>query len=443
MLDGFWTGSKYDDTRTKKQKLEQRIRSSVLNMIIDRNQSFLKTARKHNTYMIVNNRDGLVEKFTHNDINYISIPTSLEDKFDCLNEYEAEMLCDEYVKAISTDTLEIDNEVVNYEYNKYTGDNIAEQVMKEPLFTKRTTEQPNEEETQDVEDGKGRCSTRGISESSEDDAPQGNQEAQMLMTQENNDVEIDFQDTELNPDCKLPKDVGKTGFYSTTYKVFNDKREPKLKALANQVVKSFNGRISKLKTVIPSKRLNSKAMTIDSIEKIYQNKKGNNGKHLKVNLIIDMSGSMDGAPVRNAIEMVYIFNEIALAGKVTGCVIWSEDSSRCKVNFPMPREFVRNMSNTGGSEGLGRNLEIYKDELKKSDINICMTDGQLCDDPIMKSLYEKEGIDIIGVYVNSKAKDLTKFTNSLDRWFSRSVVRRSTEELCEKLISYGLRKKHK
>ena len=443
MLDGFWGGSKYDDTRTKKQKLEQRIRNSVLNMIIERNQSFLKTARQHNTYLLVNNRDGLVEKFSHNNINYVSIPSSLEDKFDGLEDYEAEMLMDNYIKAITAPTGAIENDIVNDTYNKWTGDSISEDVMKEPLFSARVVNEPTKEEQEEVEEGKGMCTTKGVTTDSDDYTGTGQEEATMLMTKDNDDIEIEFQDTEQNPDCKLPKDVGKTDFYNDKMKRFDDKREPKLRALANQVVKSFNGRISKLKTTIPSKRLSTKAMVVDSIEKIYQNKKGNNGKHLKVNLIIDMSGSMEGTPVKNAIEMVYIFNEIALAGKVTGCVIWSEDSSRCKVNFPMPREFVRNMSSTGGSEGLGRNLEIYKDELKKSDINICMTDGQLCDDPIMKSLYEKENIDIIGVYVNSKAKDLTQFTNSLNRWFSRSVVRRTTEELCEKLIAYGLRKKHK
>ena len=54
MLDGFFNGSRWKDNRTDKQKLEQRIKDSVLNLIIDRDQSFLKTARQNNTSIIVN-----------------------------------------------------------------------------------------------------------------------------------------------------------------------------------------------------------------------------------------------------------------------------------------------------------------------------------------------------------------------------------------------------
>jgi hypothetical protein len=100
MLNGFWNGSKFDDKRTKKQKLEQRIRNSVLNMIIDRNQSFLRTARKQDTFIIVNNRDGFIQEYKVGERKYISIPTSLEDKFDGLNDFESELLCDEYIPNI-------------------------------------------------------------------------------------------------------------------------------------------------------------------------------------------------------------------------------------------------------------------------------------------------------------------------------------------------------
>ena len=451
MLNGFWNGSKFDDSRTKKQKLEQRIRNSVLNMIIDRNQSFLRTARKQDTFIIVNNRDGFIQEYKVGERKYISIPTSFEDKFDELNDFEAELLCDEYIKAITTtttkkkyegNTFQDINNIVSSTYSKWSGESISENILSEQLYEERLDKEPNEEEKEQHESNEGQCTTKGMS-SDGDEFNSGEAQCQMLVTGKKNDREYSFEDTELNPDSKLPSEVASNSFYNKKDYCWNPKREPKLKALANQIVKSFNGRISKLKTTIPNKRLVSKALILDNIEKIYQNKKGNNGKHLNVNLIIDMSGSMSGEPITNALEMIYIFNEIALSGKVNGSVIWSEDESRCKVSFPMPRALIRGMSNTGGAEGLGRNLEIYKKELKSSDVNICMTDGQLCTDPIMKDLYEKENIDIIGVYVNPIATDLTKYTNSLDRWFSHSVVRRTTEELCEKLIAYGLRKKHK
>lgn len=449
MLDGFFVGKDFD-TRTKKQKLETRIRNSVINLIIDRNQSYLYTARQQNTNVFIRKGDGLIEEFYNENRKYISIPDSFEDKFENMTDIESETYCDELMKLVlTTNDVLRDGELVSdfqaskaVTHYKFDGSHIDSKVVSEPIYQYREqSKDKTQEEQEAIEDSEnciGNITQRGMS----DNSSESNYDTNVSISGDDQDLEYEFEDTQLNPDCKLPKEVEKTEFYNSSYSQIKPHREVKLKALANQIVKSFNGIISKQNTIVPSKKINIKKIITDTTDKIYTNKKGTNGKHLKVNLIIDMSGSMSGTPVKNAIEMIYIFNELALQNKVSGSVIWSEQHSRCKVKFPMPREFVRNMSNTGGSEGLGRNLQHYKKELKESDVNICMTDGQLCDDAIMKSMYEKENIKIIGVYVNQKAKDLTQYTNSLNRWFSHSVVRRTTEELCEKLITFGLRKKN-
>jgi len=50
IFDGFFSGAKWS-AKTNKQNLENRIKDSVLNLIIDRDQSFLKTARQNNFIM--------------------------------------------------------------------------------------------------------------------------------------------------------------------------------------------------------------------------------------------------------------------------------------------------------------------------------------------------------------------------------------------------------
>ena len=453
MLDGFF-GNKWAIQKTDKQKLETRIKDSVLNLVIDRDQSFLKTARKNKTSIIVNNRDGGIQEFEHNNRRFISFPSSMESEFEGLNEIEAEEKMDSLIKLATTPTdyysepenfnrlSDADKSYINrtgttsgfeVEYDTATG-----KISNDPFeYRAVKSEKENKDDADEGENGNsgsGDLSSKGMDSSS---AGHSN----TVFTQgDKYEREYEFQETDLDVGGNLPKDVKDNTFFSNSKRI-NSSREEKLKALANQIVKSFKGRISKQKTMIPSKRLVSKALVRDDIEKIYSNKRGDNSKHLKINLIIDMSGSMSGTPVRNALEMIYIFNEIASKGYLEGSVIWSETSSRCKANFPMPREFVMKMGSTGGGEGLGENLEHYKKELKEADTNICMTDGQLTNDPILKSMYEKEKIDIIGVYVNKDAEDLTSYTGSLDRWFTRSLVRHTTEELCEKLIQFSLRKK--
>jgi len=317
-------------------------------------------------------------------------------------------------------------------------DVVSDEVLNNPFeYRVAKSNKDTKDDVDEGEDGtKGSCNitSKGMDSSSSE------QHHVALSEGDYKKKEYIFQDTDLDVGGTLPQDVEDNKFFASRTHI-DKHREEKLRALAKQIVKSFKGRISKQRTMIPNKRLVTKALTSDNTDKIYSNKRGDNGKFLNINLIIDMSGSMSGTPVRNALEMIYIFNEISAMGYLSGNVIWSETRSRCKANFPMPREFIKKMGSTGGGEGLGENLEHYKETLKKADTNICMTDGQLTNDPILKTMYEKEKIEIIGVYVNKDAEDLTEYTGSLDRWFTRSLVRNTLEELTEKLIQLGLRKK--
>ena len=63
MINSFIDFSKWKTNKTKKQLLEDRIRNSVLNLIIERDQSFLRTARARKTNIIVNNREGGLQEF--------------------------------------------------------------------------------------------------------------------------------------------------------------------------------------------------------------------------------------------------------------------------------------------------------------------------------------------------------------------------------------------
>jgi hypothetical protein len=47
------------------------------------------------------------------------------------------------------------------------------------------------------------------------------------------------------------------------------------------------------------------------------------------------------------------------------------------------------------------------------------------------------------MYVNDKAEDLSQYTGGLNKWFSKSLVRRTTDEIVEKIIQMGLKSKRK
>lgn len=461
MLDGFYQGSKYKEL-TKKQKLETRIKDGVLDLIIDRNQTFLETARKRKTSIIVQNREGGIRRFNYEDRNYITIPASIEDRLEGLNEFQQE----DYIKDLlklstinsmfdkeSQESLKQDLDFTQTLENEY----INKSGIKNDLYSLRdelgnidkTLFEPysiqTKEDKKDLEDdikeqekeGNGtQLTNKGMQDSSSSEQ----QEYNFKVEGDKDSREYSFEDTDLNIDGKLPDVVKQNAYWSNKSKI-SKQREEKLRALANKIVNSFKGRVSKDKQLTPTSKICTRTVSVDASDRIYKTKKGNNGKHLNMNIIIDMSGSMCGEPVNNAVEILYIFNEIAIAGYLKGNVLFSDTGARCNIKLPMPRKMIGNMNRTGGGEGLGKNLKYFLKELKQVDTNICMTDGQLTDEPILKEMYKKEKIDILGVYVNRNAKDLTEYTGSLNRWFTKSIVRHSVEELCEKIVQFGLRRK--
>lgn len=456
MFDGFLGGFFAKKEKTDKDKMQERIKDSAVNLILDRDQSYLKTARKGNTSILVQTRGGGVEEFYYQGRKYVSIPSEMEREFEGLTPWEAEDKMDDILRVLTHSDVDIagceesgvsdafKEKVISYTESTgqvtsfLKGDDIASKNFYQYRVSKSEDESKDEGEDESMEEETKDAMTptmKGM-----DDSSSGvQQEVKLEMVGDEDSREYSFQNLDMSVDSTLPKEIKSNSFFGR--EVVKEKDEHHLKALAKQIIKSFKGRVSKQNTITPSKRIRSKRLANDVTDKIYTNKHGDNGKHLNVNLILDMSGSMSGTPVKNAIKMVYVFNEIALAGHLKGCVIWSESSSRCKAEFPMPREMIRKMARTGGGEGLAENMDYYFEDLKKADINICMTDGDICDSPIVKDKYIKHKVDTLGVYVNKDAKDLTEYTGSLDRWFMRSLVRHTFEELCEKIIQIGLRKK--
>lgn len=152
-----------------------------------------------------------------------------------------------------------------------------------------------------------------------------------------------------------------------------------------------------------------------------------------------MSGSMSGEPVKNMVEILLVFNRIAQQGFLTGTIFYSESSHRCKIELPTQDKVINEIYRTGGGEGLAYTIKHYMDVIKDSNIMFCITDGCITDTPIDKNLYSKYKFKTVGVYVNKDAKDLTKYSGSLNRWFDMSLVRRTTPELIDKLVALGLR----
>ena len=210
----------------------------------------------------------------------------------------------------------------------------------------------------------------------------------------------------------------------------------KMKKLSKTLIKALKGKDGKSMSITPSKKLSMRSLALDR-DKVYIRKKSNTGHKIKLNLLIDMSGSMYGEPIRNAMYIIYIFNQLAKQGLVDMHVLYSSSYTREEIKLPVKDEEIISRVYTRGDEGLRKTSESYVNILKNINL-ICITDGQITDQPISKQFWSKNKIISTGVYVK-ETKEYTKFSSSLDKWFNHSFVRPSVEELVNTLVRIGLK----
>ena len=211
------------------------------------------------------------------------------------------------------------------------------------------------------------------------------------------------------------------------------KLEPKVK----QLLRAFQGVGGQEKLVTPTKRMSSKDIASDR-DKCYIRKTGTKGKHIKMNLLIDMSGSMSGDPVKNAVRLVYLFNQLAKKEYVTMSVLYSTTSSNFKITLPISDAEVLSLCQVQSAEGLAKTIHAHADTIRGVN-TICITDGDIVDEPIDKMFWAKHKSISTGVYVNPSVTDYREYSGKLNKWFNHSVVRKSLDELIEWLIRVGLK----
>ena len=151
-----------------------------------------------------------------------------------------------------------------------------------------------------------------------------------------------------------------------------------------------------------------------------------------------MSGSMGGSPVKNAVCLVYLFNQLAKEGYVTMSVLYSSTSTNYKLDLPATDAEILSLCRTQSSEGLAKTIHAHADTIRGTN-TICLTDGDIVDEPIDKMFWAKHKSISTGVYVNKSLSSYTEYTGKLNKWFNHSVVRKSLDELIEWLIRVGLK----
>ena len=185
----------------------------------------------------------------------------------------------------------------------------------------------------------------------------------------------------------------------------------------------------KSKTISPSKRLNMRAIITETSEKEYITRKGEEGMNIKINLIVDRSGSMHGQPTRESNILINALNNLAFEfPELDVSIMFSESRNYFVFGLPVDNVDSRQLwkfSSTGDAEGLSRTINANWKRVKEAHLNFVYTDGSIYDEAIDKSYYKSQEVDLIGLYVNSdfSTDDIFKHYEKNKKYFTETIVR--------------------
>lgn len=234
----------------------------------------------------------------------------------------------------------------------------------------------------------------------------------------------------------LPQYYNVSKFHSNT-SILTKQDLLKLQPKVKQLLKAFQGKGNQVKIVTPTKRMSSKDIATDR-DKCYIRKTGDKGKHINLNFLIDMSGSMGGSPIKNAVKLVYLFNQLAKEGYVKMSVLYSTTNTNYRLDLPATDAEILALNKVQNAEGLAKTIHAHADVIRGVN-TICLTDGDIVDEAIDKGFWAKHRSISTGIYVNKSLSSYTEYTGKLNKWFNHSIVRKSLDELIEWLIRTGLK----
>ena len=228
---------------------------------------------------------------------------------------------------------------------------------------------------------------------------------------------------------------------SDSRKIDNDsiKKIMEVQNILEYAIKGDDG--GKSKTISPSKRLNMRAIITESSENEYITKHGEEGKDIKINIVVDRSGSMNGQPTRESNILISALNNLAFDyDELDIDIMLSETDNYYKFSLPVDNinsEQLWAFNGTGSAEGLSRTIQHNWERIKEGDVNLCYTDGSIYDEALDKAKMKAQEVDFIGMYVNSSftPNDVMSHYEKNKKYFTHTIIRDNMKSLVNELAN--------
>jgi uncharacterized protein with von Willebrand factor type A (vWA) domain len=198
-----------------------------------------------------------------------------------------------------------------------------------------------------------------------------------------------------------------------------------------------------IETREPSREINARRLGLiknnPNTTKLYKKKVvESNKKGKSILLVLDLSGSMNGAPIDAQRTIALACNELArknkrLAIDMMGSKTMGGKSLYQVVTLPSNSDALMSIS-AGGNEGIAYALQKNTSLLKKKDAIVFITDGHLDSKEISKEhigKYLSPKTKTIGLYVGREKS----FNEDMKEWFDYTINATSVSAAVEQMVS--------
>lgn len=151
----------------------------------------------------------------------------------------------------------------------------------------------------------------------------------------------------------------------------------------------------------------------------------------RVELLVDLSGSMSEKPSQGAREFLRIMSNLcALNSRLNVSVTLTHGGGYFRYKMPLSDTEIKKVEGFSGSEGIRFAIDSLEKELRGATKVYVYTDGNLTDGDVSKALMREKGLKVVGLYVgeDSASADMLQ-------WFSAYINASSTKQLISKILA--------
>ena len=207
--------------------------------------------------------------------------------------------------------------------------------------------------------------------------------------------------------------------------------EQRVAVIVQHLRKLFQERVRVEYSESPAKRISARHCAMERPPYRHRTVKGTARRRFE--LVVDLSGSMDGLHIDEGRILIAALSALAREGKVEGHVILSVGHDEFhweRFRLPMSLESIGKITAFGEAEGLEYALRSNVEVLRGADFVCVYTDGSITDRPIEKNWLHQRGIHTTGLYVGDE-----RYLSELQKYFDRSLIRADIEALAGAMLT--------